>query len=154
MHTTQRPIRRSADQIEQLVRAVEQCTLAPAEFSHHAHMTVAIWYLAHLPFDAAADAMRATIQRFAGHYGLTQLYHETITQFWMLLLHHYLDANPQLGLADATYHALAELGSMQPVFRHYSRERVFSDQARREWVAPDLIPMPAGTAGSAAMSEH
>ena len=86
--------------------------------------------------------MRTTIQRFAARHGQTQLYHETITVFWMHLLRHYLDANPQLALTDVTYHALVELGSMQPVFRHYSRERVFSNQARDEWVAPDLIPMP------------
>jgi len=145
MHTDQQPIYRTAEQIAQLVQAVEGCVLTPAEFGHHAHMTVAIWYLARLPIDEATAAMRATIQRFAAHYGQNQLYHETITVFWMQLLRHYLDVNPQLPLADVTYHALAELGSMQPVFRHYSRDRVFCDQARREWVAPDLIPMPVGT---------
>ena len=144
MHHRQQPPRRSADQIAQLVQAVESCTLTPAEFGHHAHMTVAIWYLAHLPFEAAIASMRATIRRFATHHGHTQLYHETITMFWMLLLRHYLDTHPQLDLADATHHALVELGSMQPVYRHYSRELVFSDQARQEWVAPDLIPLPAG----------
>jgi len=146
MPTDQKPIYRTAQQIAQLVQAVERCALAPAEFGHHAHMTVAIWYLAHLPIDEATAAMRATIQRFATHHGHNQLYHETITMFWMRVLRHYLDAaDPQLPLADVTYRALAELGSMQPVFRHYSRERIFSDQARREWVAPDLIPMPTST---------
>jgi hypothetical protein len=143
MTTDQKPIYRTVEQITQLVQAVERCALAPAEFGHHAHMTVAIWYLARLPIDEATAAMRATIQRFAAHHGHNQLYHETITVFWMQLLRHYLDANPQLSLADVTYRALVEFGSMQPVYRHYSRERVFSEQARREWVAPDLIPMPA-----------
>lgn len=143
MRADQKPSYRTAEQITQLVEAVERCALAPAEFGHHAHITVAIWYLAHLPIDEAGSAMRATIQRFAAHHGHHQLYHETITLFWMRLLRHYLDANPHLSIADATYSALAELGSMQPVFRHYSRERLFSDQARREWVAPDLLPMPA-----------
>ena len=144
MHTDKKPNYRTAEQIAQLVAAVEHCTLAPAEFSHHAHMTVAIWYLARLPLDQATSAMRTTIQRFAAHHGHHQLYHETITLFWMRLLRHYLDAaGSQLPLADVTYRALVELGSTQPVFRHYSRELLFSDQARREWVAPDLLPMPA-----------
>jgi hypothetical protein len=137
-----KPVRRTPEQIEQLVQAVESCALAPAEFDHHAHMTVALWYLAHLPATAAADAMRATIQRFAACQEQHQLYHETITLFWMRLLGHYLSmASPQEPLADTTYRAIVELGSMQPVFRHYSRERVFSEQARREWVAPDLLPL-------------
>ncbi len=135
-------IRRSAEQIEQLVQAVETCTLTPAEFDHHAHMTVALWYLAHLPADAAADTMRATIQRFAACHGHQGLYHETITLFWMRLLGHYLGiASPHEPFADTTYRALVELGSMQPVFLHYSRELIFSEQARREWVAPDLLPL-------------
>ena len=142
MHSNPQPIKRTPDQIAQLVEAVERCALSSAEFGHHAHMTVAIWYLAHLPLGEATAAMRATIRRFAAHHGHTQLYHETITMFWIRLLRHYLDANPELALADVTYHALVEFGSMQPVFRHYSRERVFSEQARLEWVAPDLIPMP------------
>src|SRR5689334_3012068 len=125
MHAEQKPSYRTADQIAQLVEAVERCALAPAEFGHHAHMTVALWYLSRLPFDEATTTMRATIQRFAAHHGHNQLYHETITLFWMRLLRHYLDANPPLPLADITHHALVELGSMQPVFRHYSRELVF-----------------------------
>jgi hypothetical protein len=146
MHTDQKPIYRTAEQIAQLVEAVEGCLLAPTEFGHHAHMTVAIWYLARLPIDEATTAMRATIQRFAAHHGHHQLYHETITLFWMQLLRHYLDAaGSDLPLADLAYHAIVELGSMQPAFRHYSRELLFSDRARREWVAPDLLAMPAGT---------
>jgi hypothetical protein len=146
MHTDQKPNYRTAEQIAQLVESVERCTLTPAEFSHHAHMTVAIWYLARLPLGEAMAVMRTTIQRFAAHHGHHQLYHETITVFWMWLLRHYLDtAGPQLPLADVTYQALVELGSTQAVFRHYSRELLFSDQARREWVAPDLLPMPASS---------
>src|SRR5581483_10827870 len=143
MPANTKPVRRTADQIEQLVEALENCKLAPAEFDHHAHMTVALWYLSHLPPDAAAARMRVSIQRFATHHGKHQLYHETITLFWMRLLGHYLSmASPHASLADTTYRALAELGSMQPVFRHYSRECVFSEQARREWVAHDLLPLP------------
>jgi len=143
MHADRKPPYRTAAQIARLVDAVERCALAPAEFGHHAHMTVAIWYLSRLPPGEATAAMRAAIQRFAAHHGRHQLYHETITLFWMRLLRHYLGANPRLPLADVTHRALVELGSMQPVFRHYSRELLFSDQARREWIAPDLLPLPA-----------
>lgn len=143
----QLPPRRTADQIEQLVRDLESCALAPAEFNHHAHMTVAIWYLAHMPLDPATAAMRAAIQRFAAHHGHHQLYHETITLFWMRLLDHYLhSAAPGTPLADLTERAIAELGSAQPLFRHYSRALLLSDQARREWVEPDLIPLPDSAA--------
>lgn len=144
------PPRRTAEQIEQLVRDLEGCTLAPAEFNHHAHMTVAIWYLAHMPLEPATAAMRAAIKRFAAHHGHQQLYHETITRFWMRLLDHYLQsAAPGAPLADLTERAIAELGSIQPLFRHYSRALVLSEQARREWIEPDLSPLPASPAAHA-----
>ena len=38
MHSNQQPIKRTPDQIAQLVEAVERCTLSPAEFGHHAHI--------------------------------------------------------------------------------------------------------------------
>ena len=143
MSTSQTPADCSSEQIAQLVQAVEDCTLAPAEFTHQAHMTVAIWYLARMPLAEATAAMRATIQRFAAHHGKHQLYHETITVFWMQLLHHYADsAAPQLPLADLAQRAIADLSGMQPLLRHYSRECLFSEQARRAWVAPDRLALP------------
>lgn len=143
MSAGQSPSHRSADQIAQLVQDVETCTLALADFTHQAHMTVAVWYLTRMPLDQATATMRATIKRFAAHHGRHQLYHETITVFWMHLLQHYVDsAASQLALADTVQRAIAELGGRQPLLQHYSRELLFSDQARREWVAPDRLALP------------
>jgi hypothetical protein len=140
--TEHQPIYRTVDQIEQLVRAFETSTLAPGQFHHHAHMTVALWYLAHLPPAEAAERMRAGLRRLLAHHG-AQGYHETITLFWLKLLRHFLDqAGPECSVLELTNEALRSLGSMAFVFQHYSRERVFSDQARREWVEPDLAPLP------------
>ena len=61
MHTSASPLYRSSDQIVQLVQAFEAGTLAPQEFNHHAHMTVALWYLSRMPFAEATATMRTNI---------------------------------------------------------------------------------------------
>jgi hypothetical protein len=148
MHTQHAPTYGAVDQIEQLVQAFEDCTLAPGQFSHHAHMTVALWYLAHLPAPEAAGRMRAGLRRLLAHHG-AQGYHETITLFWLKLLGHFLDqAGPDRTILELTNSAILLLGDRALVFRHYSRERVLSDQARQEWVEPDLAPLPFSSARS------
>ena len=143
MSHSQPPRYRSNDQITQLVRDFEAGTLAADQFNHHAHMTVAAWYLAQLPFAEATACMRTKIQHYAAVHQQSQLYHETITVFWMRLLRHVLDtADPQEAFPDVVYRALSTFGSMQVFFRHYSRAHAFAADARQRWVEPDLLPLP------------
>jgi hypothetical protein len=143
MPSSQSPLYRSSEQITQLVRAFEAGTLAPQQFDHHAHMTVALWYLSQMPLAEATVVMRTNIQHFAALHQQNQLYHETITGFWMRLLRHILDnAEPSEPFAEVVHRAITTWGTMQIFFRHYSKERAFSTQARQQWVDPDLIPLP------------
>jgi hypothetical protein len=143
MPISQPPLYRSSDQITQLVRDFEAGTLAPDQFNHHAHMTVALWYLSQMPFAKATATMRTNIQHFAARHHQSQLYHETITGFWMRLLRHILDsADPSEPFTDVVYRAITTFGTMDVFFRHYSKERAFSPEARQRWVNPDLIPLP------------
>ena len=61
----------------------------------------------------------------------------------MKLLHHFLDVRgAQRPLLDLTNEAITSLGSMRFVFSHYSKELVFSEAARKQWVEPDLLAIP------------
>jgi hypothetical protein len=133
---------RTQEEIETLVRAFEEGSLSPAAFNHHAHMTVALWYLMRLPYPDAVAHLRAQIRKFAARHHQSQLYNETITLFWMKLLRHLLDrAEPVTPVADTVYQILAAWGSMLFVFKHYSKELVFSEKAKQAWVEPDLRPL-------------
>jgi hypothetical protein len=136
------PVYRTDQEIEQLVREFEAGTLPNSEFNHHAHMTVAIWYLAHAPYPQAVERMRTSIRLFAARQHHEHLYNETITLFWLKLLRHVLDHTPShLSLADATYQILSRWGSMQFVFKHYTKELAFSEKAKQSWVEPDVRDM-------------
>ena len=144
MTTSQTALYRSDEQITQLVRAFENGTLTADQFNHHAHITVALWYLSQMPFEEAMTSMRTSVHYFAVRHHLhNQIYHETITGFWMRLLRHMLDrADANEAFPDIVYRVLTTYGTMHFFFRHYSKERAFSPEARNLWVEPDLIPLP------------
>lgn len=133
---------RTESEIENLVRAFENATLTPSEFTHHAHMTVALWYLWRSPYAEAVTQMCTAIRHFAARHHHDQLYNETITLFWMQLLQHLLQqAQPVTSIAETVYQILMTWGSMAFVFKHYSHARVFSEAAKHAWVEPDLRPL-------------
>lgn len=149
MHTPHQPVYRTLDEIQHPVQSLEDLSLAPHAFNHHAHMTVALWYLSHHPYAEAVQHTRTAIQRYAAHHGHTTLYNETITLFWLTLLRHVLDvAPPQTPLPHLVYHALRRFGSMRYAYCHYSRDRLFSEDACRQWIVPDLLPLPFGDPSS------
>ena len=142
MPTTRSPYL-SDEQLAEDVRCFEAGAFTPAEFGHHRHMAVALWYLAHHPYDEALERMRTGLQRFLAHHGLAEGYNETLTVFWMRLLAHGLAAAPATAPLHERVEALiARWGSMAPVDAHWHRETVLSPAARTAWVEPDREPLP------------
>ena len=70
-------------------------------------------------------------------------YHETITQFFLVLLKHYLDQQPPGTPVSSAANALktSPLGDKNIAFQFYSRDRLPSIPARRGWLDPDLRPL-------------
>jgi len=121
------------------VERFETCAFRLDEFTHARHMTVACWYLATLPYEDALARTRTGLQRFIQHHGKDG-YHETITRFWMILLDQALRARPaEWGLAARVEQVVAQYADKDVLFRHYTRERVLSDEARKQWIEPDLL---------------
>jgi hypothetical protein len=136
------PHYRHADVIAALVRAFDDCTLPRAEWTHAAHLTVALWYLLrHNPEEATA-LIRAGILRYNAAHGIlttpTSGYHETLTLFWIRLVRAHLAAHahdtPLVALANGL---VARYDKHTPL-HYYTRERLFSPEARTGWVEPDL----------------
>ena len=73
--------------MRELVRAFEEATVLPSQFHHCAHIAVALSYLAEASVDDATVRMRQTLQKFTQRHGVN-VYHETVTRFWMKLLDH------------------------------------------------------------------
>ena len=125
------------DAIREVVRKFEHCEYAPAEFTHARHLTVGCWYLCTLPADEALNRMRTHLLNFSAHHG-KQGYHETITRFWIKLLEGALRQQSEEEPVLDRVNAMVGLYPKETLFDYYTRERVMSDTAKREWVEPDL----------------
>jgi len=128
----------SKAEIIETVTKFENCAFRLHEFTHARHVTVACWYLATLPLEDAVARMRSGLQRFIRHHG-KEGYHETITRFWMILLDQALRAiREDSNIGARVEKLIAQFPEKDVVFRYYTRERVLSDEARRQWIDPDL----------------
>ena len=137
---------RTADEIETLVRAFEDTTLPHAQWTHCAHLTVALWYLMHYSGREATARIRTGIKRYNASKGIlttpTGGYHETLTMFWICMISHFLlFADASRSPVELTNAMLAQCGVKDLPLRYYSRERLMSPQARASWVEPDLQPL-------------
>ena len=120
--------------LQPVVERFEQCDFELTEFTHAKHLTVATYYLTRFSFDEAQARMRIGLQRFIAHHG-KQGYHETIARF--------LTTVPEnVSIAENVNEVIARYGAKDILFEYYTRERVMSEIARREWNEPDLKPLP------------
>jgi len=124
----------------EFVKAFEECTLA--EFHHRDHIRMAWLYLRQNGFEHGTNKVVDGIKRFAIAKGQTRLYHETITQFWIRLVAHVIDAAPQIVEFDQVMDAFPFLADAKSIDKHYSRDFLMADLARGSWREPDLLAMP------------
>jgi hypothetical protein len=77
-----------------LIEQFETCTLPKEQWTHRTHLTIACWYLLQEPLPAATPRIRARIQQYNAAQEIvttpTSGYHETLTLFWISLIHAYL----------------------------------------------------------------
>ena len=124
------------------------CTLPRADWTHEAHLAATTYMLTRRP-DVDVDKelpgiIRAYNESVGGVNSDSEGYHETITR---LFLH-----GVRLFLAEADGHEplhelvnellLSPMGRRDWPLRFYSAERLFSVEARRKFVPPDIAALP------------
>lgn len=134
------------DEIARIGVGVVDRTLPKPEWTHAAHFACALWVLRHPGLDAARD-MPGLIRAYNEATGVANTdtggYHETITQASLRAARAWLDARPGAPLAAALDSLLASpYGRPEWLLAYWTRERLFSVQARRGWLDPDLQPLP------------
>src|SRR5262249_13019040 len=90
IHCVMKETYKSSEEITDLVRAFESCTLDRDLWTHHAHMTLALWYLIRRPRKEATRLIREGIKRYNEACGGVTTkdsgYHETVTLFYIWLV--------------------------------------------------------------------
>jgi len=123
------------------------CTLAREEWTHEAHLAACLYLLVRRP-DVDMDARIADlISRFNESVGGVNDdqngYHDTITRAYVAGVRQFLREKASGDLtADVNALLASEAGSRDWPLRFYSRERLFSVEARRGFVQPGRAPLP------------
>lgn len=113
-----------------------------------AHLRMAYLQLRAHPFHEAVRRMRGGIQRLNRVHGVEATqpggYHETLTLTWARLVERALLGTDDVADFDAFIARNPELLRRDRALDHYSRQRIGSARARREFVLPDRSPLPSG----------
>lgn len=117
----------------------------PTDFNHRAHLRLAYVYLCEHDLDIAYIRMRDGIQRFLSENDLDESkYHETITRAWMMAVKHFMTNSSQSRSFEDFVQQHEIMLDPKIMLTHYSRETLFSPQARAAFVEPDIEPIPSG----------
>ena len=125
----------------ELRRRFEELTLAPQDFSHREHVRMAWIYLAELPLLDVLRVFPERLKRFAISIGKPDLYHETITWAFLMIISERMEDSGRTPGWDAFAAANADLlGDSTSVLRHYYRdETLAAATARRSFRLPDRL---------------
>lgn len=124
-----------------VVKSFENGTISRDDWKHAEHLTVALYYLSHHDFEASVCKMRDGIFNLlkAFEVDLTKEmpYHETMTIFWMRTVFDFKNSKNGASIVDICNELTGKFDKDYPL-RFYSRERLFSDEARAEFIEADL----------------
>jgi hypothetical protein len=133
--------------IERVALGMIDLSLPKPEWTHAAHFATALWILRHRREWDAETAMPTLIRAYNEATGGVNTdhagYHETITFASVDAARRHLGRYPP----DCPLHEILDalmagaLGDPDWLLAYWTRERLFSVEARRAWVAPDIKPL-------------
>ncbi|QCI65716.1 hypothetical protein [Phreatobacter stygius] len=134
------------DAILAIIEGFRTRTLPIAAWTHQAHLAVGLWHVARFGETEAQALLRDGIRSYNEAVGTPNNdmrgYHETVTLYYSWAAARYLETAPALPLVDRVNGFVeSRLGSKDGIFMFWSRDLLLSVDARRAWIAPDLMPL-------------
>ena len=139
---------RSDAAIEHLGEGLVARTLTKPEWTHEAHLAATTYLLSRRPDIDLDKELPDIIRRFnesvGGVNSDTEGYHETITRVFLHGVRLFLaEADPREPLHELVNELLlSPMGRRDWPLRFYSGERLFSGEARRHFIPPDVAALP------------
>jgi hypothetical protein len=127
---------------DEFLYAVENLTLPNTQFHHRDHIRLAWVYHRRFGLVAAEERMAQTLRRFAGHNGVPEKYHHTMTVCWMRLVADALRGIPAHASFEEFVAVHPELLDRNTLRKYYSQPLLDSPAARAGWIEPDLTALP------------
>ncbi len=111
----------------------------PEAFDHEAHVYIGWCLITRYPLPDALHRFADTLRRFVSSLNIEGKYHETITWFFMILIAERQSALPANSWEEfsANNRDLVD-NSKALLSSHYSTDRLWSQQARQQFLMPDI----------------
>ena len=136
------PKYKTESEVIDLVRSFENASIPHDDWKHAEHLVVALYYLTYHDLENACEKMRSGILNLLEHGFKVDLkkempYHETITVFWMRTVAEYNISRNGTSLLEKANEVTYKWDKDYPL-NFYTRELLFSAEARVRFVDPDL----------------
>ena len=133
---------KNESEVLDLVRSFEDATIAHDDWKHAEHLVVALYYLTDHDLETAYAKMRdgilnLLVKGFKLDLTKEMPYHETITLFWMRTVAEFNASKNGASLLEKANEVAYKWNKDYPL-NFYSRELLFSDEARAGFIEPDL----------------
>jgi len=130
------------EEIEEVVRTFEDASIARDRWKHAEHLTVALHYLTFHDMVTATAKMRDGIfklltEGFEVDLSKEMPYHETLTVFWMRTVDNFRRTKNGASMLEKANELVNKYDKDHPL-KFYTREFLFSDEARAKFVEGDL----------------
>jgi len=135
-------------EIERIGEGLLARTLPRSDWTHEAHLAATTYLLTRRPDVNIDDELPGIIRRYnesvGGVNSDSEGYHETITRVFLHGVRLFLaEADPSESLHDLVNELLlSPMGRRDWPLRFYSPARLFSVDARRHFVRPDIAALP------------
>lgn len=136
----------SSEQIDQIIQGFESTQLPKEQWTHSAHLIIALWYCTTYDNTIVMNLLRNNITKYNEQVGTpnteSEGYHETITRFWFWQTQQFLRTHQNLDFTTACNEYIhSAYGQKSAPLNYYSKELLFSTKARMSYVKPDLREM-------------
>ena len=133
-------------EIKSLIQQFDNRPLPLEKWTHQAHLIVALWYIKKYNIAEATCLLRSGIISYNVAVGTKNTpssgYHETITLFWIILINKFVENHKGLKISKLTELFLNSRFAEKTIFfEFYTKDTLFSTEARANWVAPDIKPI-------------
>ena len=140
---------KSDEEIRHILRGICDLTLPKSDWTHDAHFAAAIAMLSDSNFDTVIDMPR-TIKAYNLATGVQNTdhegYHHTIT-IASIFAAKSMMTDDRMSMVEVLENIVAEqFGKSTWLLSYWSKDLLFSVEARKAWVEPDLQKLPFETA--------
>ncbi|MBU2862468.1 hypothetical protein KO489_01280 [Reinekea forsetii] len=121
---------------------VEHCRFPVPDFNHKAHVRLAYIYIVEHGVSESVDVMKRSLYSLLQHAGIdpAEKYHATLTQAWLQAVNHFIVAGEAYDDFEQFIEHNPKLLDTNVMFTHYSKELLFSPEAREAYVSPNIEP--------------